>query len=323
MFLSFLIVAQNNPVKLIKTLSSIGAQTEQDFEVILVDDTGFQPKSVVLDFMSEHFYQFNNQIKVITNLRSQGFSYSMNTGINNASGDYIVFVKEGEVLHENLVETLKKTVAEFSTNNKTINLLEFGIQYANLKKNSYSRLATDKLLSPKTNKEVLAYVHPLLHTKAFNREMLIKKQIYFVNYTRNETFFIYKVLAYADGVVAVKDILADYDLEQVKYSVFDLLKQWVHIFNFYREHSLYKEYYDELEYAYVRFCLVSFLRLVRLQHNKQLAIKAINSAENKVDRRIKSFMKNKYAKNISEPKFRIIAEDIKGYIKAWRSEFTR
>ncbi|WP_425380312.1 glycosyltransferase family 2 protein [Spiroplasma endosymbiont of Stenodema calcarata] len=323
MFLSFVIVSQNNSEKLMNTLISIKEQTDDDYEIVLVDDSGFQPKSSALEFMNEHFYANGKKIQVITNLRSQGFSYNLNTAIAVARGNYFMIVDEGEIVYKTAIAVLKANIAKHQVEHKQIDMVEFRLHYPHSKGNSEIRNKTNMLLSPKTDKEILAYTHPLIFTKIFCRKLILQKNIEFLNYRRTDAFFIYNILAKSNGFLAIDDILAACELGLVNYSVFDLLKQWIYIFNLYRDLNLYREYQEELEYAFLRFCLITFLRLVRLQNNKTLSIKAINSAENKLERRYKNFIKNKYIKDIKEPKFKIIVSDIKGFIKNWKLENTK
>lgn len=323
MFLSFLIIAQNNQAKLTKTLMSIKAQTSNDYEIILVDDSGFQLKSPLLKFMNECFYNIGKQIQIITNLRSQGFSYGVNTAISIANGEFFMVVDEGQIINKTAVAVLKEKIMTYQIKNKKIDMLEFRFQYSNSNKKSDIWNKTNVLLSPKTNKEILAYINYSIFTKIFCRKLIIQKKISLLDYRHTDVFFIYNALIYTNGFLAIKDILIDFELGIVNYSVFDLIKQWIYIFNLYRDLNLYREYQEELEYAFIRFCLLTFLEIVKLQNNKKLSIKAINSAENKLERRYKSFLKNKYIKDIKEPQFRIIVSDIKGFIKNWKLENTK
>ncbi|WP_338955387.1 glycosyltransferase family 2 protein [Spiroplasma endosymbiont of Polydrusus cervinus] len=323
MFLSFLIIAQNNQTKLMKTLISINEQTSNDYEIILVDDSGFQSKSPLLEFMNECFYKLGKQIQVIINLRSQGFSYGINTAIAASKGEFFMIIDEGQIIHKTATAVLKKKVATYQVEHKKIDMVEFRIHYSNSKETSEIWNKCDVLLSPKTNKEVLAYTDCTIFSKIFRRKLILQKNITLLDYRRTDAYFIYNVLVYTSGFLAIKDVLVDYDLGVITYSVFDLIKQWIYIFNLYRDLNLYREYQEELEYVFLRFCLVTFLEIVSLQKNKKLSIKAIHSAENKLERRYKSFLKNKYIKDIKDPHFKIIVADIKGYIKNWKLENTK
>ncbi|WP_368486236.1 glycosyltransferase family 2 protein [Spiroplasma sp. DGKH1] len=323
MFLSIIIVTQNHPVKILRTLSSIKAQSDSDYEVILVDDSGFQPKSTALELLSDNFYNFDNKIQVISSLRGQGFSYAVNAAINIANGEYFLVLDEGQILKENAVATLKTKIKENHKELVPIDMLEFKLYYSTIKGESYLRNDLNKLLTPKIQKEVFANVHTLINTKVFRTQFIQDHKIEFINYVRNDSLFIYKALANSDGFLAIDDVLAEYELGTINYSVFDLLKQWVHIFNFYREIGLYKEYHDELEYAFIRFCLISFLRMVRLQNNKKLAIKGVVSAQNKIERRLRNFKENKYVQNINDEKFAPIVQDIEGYLKNWKLTYAK
>ncbi|WP_374696335.1 glycosyltransferase family 2 protein [Spiroplasma endosymbiont of Polydrusus formosus] len=323
MFLSFLIIAQNNQTKLMKTLISINEQTGNDYEIIIVEDSGFQQRSPLLEFINEFFYKLGKQIQVITNLRSQGFSYGINTAIAAAKGEFFMIVNEGQTINKTASTILKKKVATYQVKHKKIDMVEFRINYSNSKETSEIFNKCDVLLSPKTNKEVLAYTDCTIFNKIFRRKLILQKNVNLLDYRRTDAYFIYKALVYTSGFLAIKNVLVDYDLCVVTYSVFDLIKQWIYIFNLYRDLNLYREYKDELEYAFLRFCLVTFLGIVSLQKNKRLSIKAINSAENKLKRRYKSFLKNKYIKDIKEPHFKKIVADIKGYIKNWKLENTK
>lgn len=82
-----------------KCIESILNQTYNNIEVILVDDGSKDSSGKVLD----QYASKDSRVKVI-HQKNQGLSVCRNTGLDNASGDYIVFVDGDDYLAPDFVE---------------------------------------------------------------------------------------------------------------------------------------------------------------------------------------------------------------------------
>lgn len=102
-----------------KSLKSIASQIcTCDYEVILVDD-GSDAK--IHNFL-ETFVEENPRCKIITHQINKGASAARNTGIANATGDYIYFPDSDDILLPGAIEK----VHEVFVNNPDISFVSFG-----------------------------------------------------------------------------------------------------------------------------------------------------------------------------------------------------
>ena len=101
--ISVIIPVYNVEEYLEQCLDSIINQTFKDLEIICVND-GSTDKSLCI---LEKYAQKDNRIKII-NQTNQGLSAARNTGIENATGEYISFVDSDDYIKNNLYETLLK-----------------------------------------------------------------------------------------------------------------------------------------------------------------------------------------------------------------------
>ncbi|MDD5888451.1 MAG: glycosyltransferase [bacterium] len=83
-----------------KCLDSVFNQTEKDFEVIVVND-GTKDKS--MDIVK------NYQVKII-NQKNQGLSAARNKGVEEAKGEYLIFLDSDDYLEKNLLREIKKSL---------------------------------------------------------------------------------------------------------------------------------------------------------------------------------------------------------------------
>lgn len=92
-----------------KCLESLVSQTFSDFEVICVDDCGIDSSMQIVN----EFVETDSRFKVVKHLKNRGLSAARNTGIDNAKGQYIVFVDSDDWVN---VELLAKIVGAFEQN---------------------------------------------------------------------------------------------------------------------------------------------------------------------------------------------------------------
>lgn len=82
-------------------LQSIAAQTERDLEVILVNDGSTDASGKIC----EEWIKMDSRFKVL-HQENQGPSVARNIAIENAKGDFYVFVDSDDLLHPKMIETM-------------------------------------------------------------------------------------------------------------------------------------------------------------------------------------------------------------------------
>ena len=87
---------KDRPLFLARAIEDIFNQTYQDFEIIIVNDSGDQNKLelVIKDYLN------SGKVKVINNNKSEGFAKSSNVGIKNSESDFIVLHDDGRPDHQ-------------------------------------------------------------------------------------------------------------------------------------------------------------------------------------------------------------------------------
>lgn len=138
---SVIIPVYNVEKYLKKCLDSIICQTLNDIEIICVNDGSTDASLSIL----EEYAKNDQRIKVISQ-KNQGVSVARNTGIENSSADYIMFVdSDDSIAPETCEQSLQKIIEEnadiccFGINENregTITQRDWELKYLNLYENS-------------------------------------------------------------------------------------------------------------------------------------------------------------------------------------------
>ena len=95
--ISIIIPVYNSEKYLETCLNSIIAQTYKQLEIICVDDDSTDDSLVIL----EKYAAIDDRIKVI-HKKNEGVSIARNTGLDNANGDFVLFVDSDAVSYTHL-----------------------------------------------------------------------------------------------------------------------------------------------------------------------------------------------------------------------------
>ena len=106
--ISIVIPIYNKEKYIENLMNSIEKQTYRNYEVIIINDGSTDKSLEICKKMAER----NNHIKIISQ-QNQGPSNARNTGIQNATGENIVFIDADDILEENYLEELVKYSSEY------------------------------------------------------------------------------------------------------------------------------------------------------------------------------------------------------------------
>ena len=101
MTFSIIIPAYNAEAFLPRCLNSIFSQEYDDYEVLCINDGSTDSTSAIL----ECYAITHNNLKILTQ-SNQGMASARNHGLNEATGDYVVFVDSDDWLCDNALSTL-------------------------------------------------------------------------------------------------------------------------------------------------------------------------------------------------------------------------
>jgi glycosyltransferase involved in cell wall biosynthesis len=104
-FFSVVIPVYNRTTILLKTLASILKQSYRDFEIIVVDDGSTEDVEANLSEVIKK----NPEVKLIRQENKERGA-ARNTGLRNASGNYIVFFDSDDLMHEDHLQVLHDNI---------------------------------------------------------------------------------------------------------------------------------------------------------------------------------------------------------------------
>ena len=110
MFFSVLIPVYNVENYLVECIDSVLNQTEQDFEIVLVNDGSSDNSGVICDRYSKLYPE---NIRVI-HQENNGLLLTRRTGIKNAKGDYLVFLDSDDMLQKDALRCIKKVIDKYT-----------------------------------------------------------------------------------------------------------------------------------------------------------------------------------------------------------------
>lgn len=190
---SVIVPIYNTSKYLDKCLNSILSQTNQDYEILCVNDGS-------TDNSLEILKKYNDDIKII-NQENQGLSMARNNGVKKAKGKYILFVDSDDYLEKDLLRQL-----DIVTKNNP-DLVRFGVNevvgesitpFRAPKFNNVNGIEAFKIIT--TNK----YVEPAW-LYLFNREFYIKNDFSFKSGVYHEDFgLIPKIIVKAETVTSIE-----------------------------------------------------------------------------------------------------------------------
>ena len=94
--ISIITINYNNASGLEKTIRSVVEQTYNEYEYIIIDGAS-------LDKSKEVIQEYQRYIDFWCSEKDSGIYNAMNKGIQKASGEYLLFLNSGDVLHNSAV----------------------------------------------------------------------------------------------------------------------------------------------------------------------------------------------------------------------------
>lgn len=102
---SIVIPCFNPGISLLRAIESLGHQSYNNIEIILVDDGSSNP--LTFENMSIHFPQ---TLRIIRHQINKGLPCARNTGFSNAKGDYVVFLDADDWFSEDAIEHMVQAI---------------------------------------------------------------------------------------------------------------------------------------------------------------------------------------------------------------------
>lgn len=174
--ISIILPVYNSEKIISRTIESIIKQTYNTIELIIINDGSTDNSGKVCEEYSRKY----DKIKYI-DIENNGVSNARNTGIKNATGDYIMFIDSDDEYYTNTVE---KVVSKLDNDN--LELVVFGYDRIHIDTNKIKQMRT-KEIEIKKGKNKNIFIEKLqkqclfnqIWNKAFKRDILLKANIEF------------------------------------------------------------------------------------------------------------------------------------------------
>ena len=190
-------------------MESLINQTMKDIEIICIDDCGTDNSRQIV----EKFAQNDKRIKIVTNDKNRGLSYSRNVGIKHATAPYITFCDSDDLLTHDACEKLFNAVH----NKSDIAVCSMDILYEadkeKQKQDEYLKLQNDGVFD--MNKSVQVSCNVCTPAKLYKRQIIVENKIEFPVGLRHEDEFFYPAYCiWAKKITWLSDALYIYRRRQ-------------------------------------------------------------------------------------------------------------
>lgn len=180
-----------------KAIKSIQKQTVKDIEIICIDDGSIDNTVQVV----ESFMKNDNRIKLLR-IEHSGVSIARNTGLNEATGEYIFFLDSDDIVFNNFVLEHLYNIA--TTNDYEVVLSSF----FKVAKNSYSNVHEHKeFTSGKELIEDLLFMKLLYNPSTYfcKRSFIEEHNLRFVEHLYMEDLlFLFDILLVCKNIIKIK-----------------------------------------------------------------------------------------------------------------------
>ena len=197
-FFSILIPVYNQEGKMDRCIHSLKNQTYTDFEVILVDDGSTDESfDMLLSFAEDpRFHVFRHE-------KNSSLMAARYTGMQEASGNYCLFVDSDDYVETNMLEVLHKNLAE-----SPVDILRFGF-FIESDGAVFKPLKTDDPFSELLNGRGF----PAIWKRAYSREIISKavgKVTPFYCNMGEDSFYSCVFYTFAGNIGEIDDVLYHY-----------------------------------------------------------------------------------------------------------------
>lgn len=248
-----------------KCVKSVLSQTDQDWELLLIDDGSTDKSGAICDELAKK----DSRIRVI-HQENRGLGGARNTGIEAASGDWLLFSDSDDWFEP---DALSSAISAAESTGADMAVFAFrsvdeaGKELAIFREN----LPVDRALSPSEHKELLL-IAPSACNKLYRRELFVRTSLRYPHRVwyedvRTTTKLIpsCKKIVYTDSVgynylQRSGSIMNNVNLERNR----EIIDAFDDVLTWYKDKGLFEEYYNELKHlTLMHVYLTASVRVLR------------------------------------------------------------
>lgn len=293
MKLSVIVPVYKTEKLLKRCLDSILNQTFKDLEIIVVNDGSPDHAKEILD---EYAKKYSN-IQVV-HQENQGIGVTRNNGLKLVSGEYFTFVDSDDEIKPDMYETMMTKMGDHA-----YDLVRCDVEYVEADGRHWiKRLPENECLDQTSIKEDMCFFYPVLWNCIFDSKLLTYDIWFSKGVWYEDMDWLYRLYPYIEKIGIVHEPFNLYYQNAAAIThtfdsrLFDYLKNWQNILDFYQERGFYEEYHAELEYSCVRYLFATFMSRVIKIRDKQVYRQAYDQAIHFVKKNFPNYKKNNYLK---------------------------
>ena len=142
-------------------------------------------------------------------------------------------------------------------------------------------------------------IYPAAWNKLYKRNLFNNNILFKTGVWYEDVEFLYKLFPFINGIGTIKKGLYNYVqransiISTYDERLYNYIDNWNGILDFYKNNKFYDDYYDELEYCYCRYLLMTFVKGCA-NFSKEDYMKACDIALNNVKTNFPNYKNNKY-----------------------------
>lgn len=217
--ISFVVPVYNSSKYLERCIDSILGQTENDFELVLVDDGSIDGS----DKICLEYSKRDNRVK-FSHQENAGVSVARNKGIKMATSNWIAFVDSDDWVEKDYVKHLLPYLGDNDIiffkykihRNDSVKKLELKNDNVLLGEDEFRKILLDTIDTGINNREkVVSNIRGQIWSKVYNRDFLLKNEIWFDEKLRRSQDVMFNIMAYnsAKKGIVVEQCLYNYRIE--------------------------------------------------------------------------------------------------------------
>ena len=188
-------------------LLSVIHQTYKNLEIIIIDDGSNDGSEIICD----EYVRKDNRIKVI-HQKNGGLSAARNTGLDNATGEFIAFIDSDDIFHPEMIQRMLYSMLFYKADCVICRFIPFNankkIKYKNAitkKKNNGKFYSRTDILKAVANDKIECYVWNKLYKKK-----LFENIKYPVGQNYEDLYIIFEILDKVKNIFILDDVLIFY-----------------------------------------------------------------------------------------------------------------
>ncbi len=279
-----------------KCLNSLLNQTYRDFEVFCVNDGSKDHSDEIVQKYVNQDNRFRRFVKT-----NGGLSDARNFGLKYVDSEYVMFLDSDDYFELKLLE---KCVNKMIVDNCDLAIYDYNQLFIreNRKELIREHFDENRIYNPKVDKELVAYLSNAAWNKIYRTQLFKVNNIeYPTGYRYEDLGTTFRYLTYCERVGFINQPLANYLIDRPNnisgssdVKIKDILIMVKMNVDFYKQHSLFNHYYEELKYLSAINCL-NMLRKVPTMDNLEFVYEFIDETFKTLKEAFNDFPKCKYS----------------------------